>query len=423
MAEERYRIIKKLASGGSGEAYLVWDKRLEQRRVMKRIAFDAPGQLEMAKREIAALGRIHHAGIPVLADVLYEKEALCLILEYREGDTLEEKVRIEGPLPEAEAIQYALQLSELIAYLHRLTPPLLHGDIKPLNLICRQGELSLLDFGTAAFLGESLGGACACTPGYGAPELAEEGRLSEAADIYSLGAVLFYMVTGTQPGESRGIYPLREQEPSHLPRLEAIILRCTQTIPERRYASAEEVKRELLEALTQTKGKRGGILIRGRAKTGSGREKESREEGRRWKENEGGKELFRSLRSVLLTEGKTLRAALLLAAGLLYGGLCATCAAQGEGEGDPLTMRTEAAGAFLGERKAETESLLPVSIRRSGGEKLLVDFDAVYYTKENPVFELPLHYFAPGREYEVTIRQKERESGAVRERRFVICAG
>ncbi len=75
--------------------------------------------------------------------------------------------------------------------------------------------------------------------------------------------------------------------------------------------------------------------------------------------------------------------------------------------------------AVQAERKAD---LLPVTIRTDAGEKVLVDFQSVYYTDEDPVFEIPLKYFQAGREYEVTIRQRERGGVAVRERTFVICA-
>ena len=67
--------------------------------------------------------------------------------------------------------------------------------------------------------------------------------------------------------------------------------------------------------------------------------------------------------------------------------------------------------------------LLPVNLRNKEGEKLLVDFDAVYYTKENPIFEIPVKYFEEGREYEVTISQREKggKGGAQKERTFIIC--
>ena len=122
------------------------------------------------------------------------------------------------------------------------------------------------------------------------------------------------------------------------------------------------------------------------------------------KEKTKEKRQFRSIRSVLLTEG-TLggrisgsrgRAALLLLAGVLSMG---TIPARASGE------------------------LLPVNLRNKEGEKLLVDFDAVYYTKENPIFEIPVKYFEEGREYEVTISQREKggKGGAQKERTFIIC--
>ena len=86
--DQRYRIIKKVAEGGSGETYLVWDKRLEQNWVMKRIRTGREGGEEAALREMAALRQIRREGIPVLADIWYEREAICLVMEYMEGESL-----------------------------------------------------------------------------------------------------------------------------------------------------------------------------------------------------------------------------------------------------------------------------------------------------------------------------------------------
>lgn len=388
MEKERYRILKKLAEGGSGISYLVWDKRLERNWVMKCILLDEAWQQEAAEREISALKHIHKEGIPVLADVFYEQDRICLIMEYMDGISLEEKIKREGAMEEAEAIDCALQIAGLVYFLHTLSPGLLHGDLKPLNLIYHKKRIALLDFGGAAFAGAGSGRAAAgiCyTPGYGAPELAGGGRISERSDIYAFGAVLFYLVTGDAPGSSRGIYPVREQKAYLSARLERLIRKCTESEPEKRYASMGEIIRELqgiADTHFLTGGKKGGL---------AGRKKHARR-------------MFQCVRSILLTEGgdgngtiagRIGRTVFVLFAGILWG----------------RAISLQAAG-----------DLLPVSICTKAGEKLLVDFGAVYHTEENPVFELPLKCFEAGKEYEVTIRQREKQSGSVRERTFVVCA-
>ncbi len=128
--EERYRILKKLAEGGSASTYLVWDKRLERHWVMKRIRTMETGQREALEREVTALRQIRKAGIPVLADICYERDAVCLIMEYMTGVSLEERIRKGGVLEEMEALDVARQIGNLLQFLHGLSTPLLHGDLK-----------------------------------------------------------------------------------------------------------------------------------------------------------------------------------------------------------------------------------------------------------------------------------------------------
>lgn len=411
--EERYRILKKLAEGGSGTTYLVWDKRLECNWVMKRLLLEKEGQKEAVRREMSALLQIRREGIPVLADVCYETDAVCLIMEYMTGVSLEERIRERGPMEEPEAVFCALQTAELVGFLHQLPTGLVHGDLKPLNLMFHQGKIGLLDFGGAFSLqdkGQSTG--CCFTPGYGAPELKEDGRPTVQSDVYAFGAVLFFMVTGEGPESDRGIYPVREQRPGLSSGLEALILNCTRTEPEARYGSMEEVIRELTVLQLQSQQIHTVKVKNSRKKKGIFRKQKITTEGRQ----------FRSIRSVLRTEGSfrdvgrdpCYRGILLLVAGILSG-----ISWMPE---DVQAARKETGRVQDGENPEALGEILPVSIRCRNGERKLVDFDAVYYTDENPMFELPLHSFEAGREYEVTISQKERESGQERVRQFVICA-
>jgi len=362
----------------------VWDILLEIRRVLKRIPLSKEGQWEAAVREMAALGQIHREGIPVLADVFYEEGSVCLIMEYMRGVPLEEKVRREGPIEEREAVGYAVQAARLLHFLHTFTPGVIHGDLKPANLMLQGGKISLLDFGGAVFLrGQGWEGTGDCrgicyTPGYGAPELLKDGAISVRSDIYALGAVLFYLVTGERPDGVRGTYPIREQNPFFSSTLEAFLCKCMRQEPEERYGSMEQVLEALMQLLGTPKDRgkeRGGML-------------------------------FRAVKRVLLTEGReggirlfcnggVCRAVVVLLAGILWG----------------MAPAAQAAG-----------EILPVNLRTREGGKLLVDYNATYFTAENPIFEVPLRYFEEGKEYEVTIRQRQRQGGEVRERTFVICA-
>ena len=355
---------------------------------MKRIRTGREGGEEAALREMAALRQIRREGIPVLADIWYEREAICLVMEYMTGVSLEETVREGGAMKEEDAVRLALQMAELVEFLHELPQKLIHGDLKPSNLLLCQGRAALLDFGGAVFQNSHRqDGGCYYTPGYAAPELEAGGGVSVASDIYAFGATLFFLVTGERPDSDRGIYPIREQYPTLSGRLEQIILACTKEEPQDRCASMGEVKRELQEVL----------LSFGRQGWSCGKRK------RKPPENGAG-HIFTAVRSVLLTEGKfrgygrrIVRAML-----LLFTGICM--------------------GLSAGPGAAHAAQILPVSIRNQAGERILVDYDAVYYTKENPMFELPLKYFEPGRKYIVTIRQEDQSEGLIRERSLMICS-
>lgn len=417
--EARYRVVRKLAEGGSGAAYLVWDKRLDKNWVMKCIPLQREGQKEAVLREMEALKHIHREGIPVLVDAFCEKGQICLIMEYMTGVSLEEKIRLEGPMEERAAVSWALQTAKLVDFLHKLPGRMVHGDLKPLNLIYHNGKAALLDFGGAVSLNKAGTAPCCYTPGYGAPELLKGGKVSERTDIYAFGAVLFYLVTGENPASCRGIYPVREQNPTLSKKVEGLILKCTAQNGADRFGSMEEI----IETL---QGMASSLEVRG-VKSGKTGKDNNTGRGRK-------KRVFRCIRNVLLTEGKMegraggiCRAALLLAAGIWYAGTGAMAAdnaqaaMQETGAVQAAAVMQETGSARAAENHTAAE-VLPVSIRNRAGERLLVEFGAVYHTEENLMFELPVKYFEEGREYEVTIRQKERESGTVRERTFVICA-
>lgn len=256
MRETRYRIVRKLAEGGSGTTYLVWDVRTERKWVMKKVTLSVDQKREAAGREIRALREVRREGIPFLADVFYEDNNIYLIMEYMEGMTLEEKVRREGSMDQKKAVSYAMQLASLLCFFHERTPALIHGDIKPANLIVKAEKIALLDFGAAIF--ESYAGGIRSrvsnmpgsgwyTPGYGAPELYAGEPASIRSDIYAFGAVLFYMLTGEDADGSRGIYPIREQNRAFPVCLESLILKCTERNPEKRYASMREIISALKE--------------------------------------------------------------------------------------------------------------------------------------------------------------------------------
>ena len=190
-------------------------------------------------------------------------------------------------MKETQALECCIQTACLLDYLHSLPVQIIHGDVKPLNVMWHQGRISLLDFGTAAMQRLSSNcdrGGFAWTPGYAAPELAEKGQVSAGCDIYALGALLFYLVTGFSPAHERGIFPVREENARLSKSLETIILKCTERDASKRYRSMKEV----IDGLEQCRAKsRDKFLV----ECGLKSEKKSRK-------------TFRIIHTLLLTEGE-----------------------------------------------------------------------------------------------------------------------
>lgn len=399
MEKERYQILRRLAEGGSGITSLVWDRNLSKQWVMKEITLSGAGQQEndqaegqwkAVQAEICALNAVRKDGIPFLADAWREEQKVYLIMEYLEGVTLEQRILDQGALTEQEVIRIGVQLASLIQYLHERNPAIIHGDIKASNVICRKEQtnaVALLDFG-ASFLqrGEYEGGVpggCHYTPGYAAPELIRTGRAAEQTDIYAFGVLLYVMATGELPGDYEWkTGSARERNPFLSMQLEEVIEKCMEQNVRRRYLTMEEARLDLLACEDCALHKK--------------------TEKKRYRRTE--KKLFQRVTSLLFTEGKTGTGTLLAVMGIW------SCIV--------LLLAATVSGR---EESVAAGKTLPVNLRSQSGDKILVDYGAVYHTGQNPVFELPESCFRKQREYEVTLRQRDCVDGSIRERTFLIC--
>lgn len=273
MFEERYEIIKKLGEGGTGETYLVRDTRLERDCVMKKIFGESEYLHEAVKRETKALLRVRHTGVPALNDIVFGEDCVCLIMEYMRGETLREYIEREGPMQEEIVVETAMELCSIVEFLHSLIPPVIHGDIKPENIIKGERGLALLDFGASICFGNCLDErVIACSKGYSPPEILKGERPDLTWDVYSMGALMFYLSTAENPGGVRGIYPIREWDPLYSERLELTILQCCREDPAQRIRNIAELKASLQK--------------------------------RRRRNPRDAAVLFRPLKSIILTEGK-----------------------------------------------------------------------------------------------------------------------
>lgn len=260
----KYRILRRLGQGGEGVVYLAEDRDLGRRVALKRLWTDGESGEEI-RREAAFLRDLRHPMLPVVYelfrgelradDPLSQEAGWYLALEYLEGISLHNFISKEGGVREEQACLWGEMLLEVLVYLHARETPVIYRDLKPANIIvCRDGSLRLVDFGAAFFrsYGEESGERMAWTAGYGAPEqqgmAGRQPYADERSDIYAFGRVLYYMVTGADPGKP----PYGQLAPSLYnpllsPGFERLVERCTMEEPNERYQVAAEVLHDLRE--------------------------------------------------------------------------------------------------------------------------------------------------------------------------------
>lgn len=242
--DHRYVIEKRLARGGMSNVYLAHSLPEHVRWVIKEVPEDhhlfshASSSLE---REIRILKGLDHPGLVRIVDALMYGGSLLMVTEYVEGVTVSALLKREGALDETFVTQCALQICDVIGYLHSRTEALLYCDLKPANLIVRRdGRIVLIDFGTVT-PGECAAGARTQrmgTRGFAAPEQYEERMpLSEATDVYALGCTLRAMLSGGNP-KARRLKGVSRA-------MKHILMRCTRARACCRYRRIAEAEYDL----------------------------------------------------------------------------------------------------------------------------------------------------------------------------------
>jgi serine/threonine protein kinase len=259
LLDDRYRILRLLGQGGMSRVYLAENIKLGTLWAIKEINKKSNIKIDLLV-EPNILKKLRHSALPRIFDIVEDKDNLYIICDYIKGVSLDRKLREEGKFPEHIVIEWAIQICDVLIYLHDFKPnPVIYRDMKPSNIIISdEGSVKLIDFGTAReykkdsesdtiFIG---------TRGYAAPEQYGKGQSGVTADIYSLGVTLYHLVTGRGPNEPPyELKPVRHFDRYLSQDIENIIYKCTRKNPQERYQSAKELLLDLKRA-----GRKGNLV-------------------------------------------------------------------------------------------------------------------------------------------------------------------
>ena len=264
--QTRYRVVRRLGSGGMGAVYEAIDRRLNITVALKE-TFSTDRRLRRQfAREAHLLAKLDHPALPRVTDYFTESNRAFIVMQFIPGPDLAETItRKPGPFPRQDVIAWAQQLIEVLVYLHSPERQIVHRDIKPHNLkLTATGRITLLDFGLAKSERTESSvntrrSVFGFTRRYSPPEQIRDEGTTPKSDIYALGATLYHLFTGAKPvdalsraaaiagGGTDPLIPADEICPPVGSDICAIIQRAMALNPEDRFADGEEFRDALRE--------------------------------------------------------------------------------------------------------------------------------------------------------------------------------
>ncbi len=277
--QNRYRIIAQLGKGGMGAVYRAWDTRLsipvalKQMVAQPELGADVLADLrDQFQQEAVTLARLSHPNLVAVTDYFQEGRNVYLVMKFVEGESLSERIKRRGALPESDVLTWTAQLLDALAYCH--SQGVIHRDIKPQNIIIGPREVAVLvDFGLVKLWDPGDPRTRSAVRGVGTPEYAPPeqyeltaGHTEPRSDLYSLGATMYHALTGQAPptatmriAEPDGFVPVRMLVPQVSDKTVGAIERAMELPRSKRWSTAFEMANAL------------GLRIRPWGQTGPGR--------------------------------------------------------------------------------------------------------------------------------------------------------
>jgi serine/threonine protein kinase/tetratricopeptide (TPR) repeat protein len=258
----RYQVIEELGVGGMGRVYRVLDRKLDEEIALKLIRPEIASDravLERFSSELKLARQVVAKNVARMFDLNEEGNVPYITMEYVRGENLRRLIRKVGRLAAGQAIPIACQICEGLAEAHRLG--IVHRDLKPQNvMIDEDGQAKIMDFGLARLLahdGRDDSGSRSGTPAYVSPEQIRSLPVDGRSDLYSLGVLMYEMLTGETPFKATSVDELIDMQLNEPPRdlreinaeipaeLSRIVLKCLEKDPANRYKEAAEVREAL----------------------------------------------------------------------------------------------------------------------------------------------------------------------------------
>lgn len=234
------------------KVYLANDMRLNRNWAVKEVKKKGNGMkdeivINSLMAEANMVKSLDHPALPRIVDIIDREDTIYIVMDFIEGESLDKILAQKGPPSEAEVINWATQVCDVLDYLHSRNPPIIYRDLKPANLMLKpNGVICIIDFGIAREYKETntsdtniLG-----TKGYAPPEQ-YSGRTDERSDIYALGMTMHHLLTGIDPRKGQPYIPVRQVNPALSEGIETIIDKCTEPAAENRYGNCRELKNDL----------------------------------------------------------------------------------------------------------------------------------------------------------------------------------